>query len=178
MSTMQKLVDRAEADADFRGRLKANAASAAKELGIKIPLGTTIEVHENGGDDMHLVVNDESTALMPEAVKILKRAGTDAAFKARLIKDPCAAVKEFGIELPDSLKLYVHENDTSRQHLILTVAATEDAELSDAELDHVAGGGMSWPPWRRKPAPAPAHAGPCPAPVLRPGQLPPGFGGG
>jgi hypothetical protein len=75
--------------------------------------------------------------------KLIKKAWADPAFKQRLIADPKHAIADVsGIELPTALKVRVHEDTSNVKNLILPVnPATED--LSDADLEAVAGGAMS-----------------------------------
>ncbi|QDU94138.1 NHLP leader peptide family RiPP precursor [Lignipirellula cremea] len=64
----------------------------------------------------------------------------DADLKTRLLSDPMAVCKERGIVPPEGVVLKVVENDVSTIHLVLPEAPTE-AELSEEELEGVAGGG-------------------------------------
>lgn len=72
--------------------------------------------------------------------KIVAKALKDAAFRAALLKDANAAVeKELGVKLPAGLKIKVVEDTATTVHLALPAAAKK-GELSDADLEKVAGG--------------------------------------
>ena len=70
--------------------------------------------------------------------KIIAKAWRDPAFKAELIANPAAALKAEGIDVPAGMKVTVVENTDKLFHLVLPPAPTD--ELSDKELDAVAGG--------------------------------------
>jgi hypothetical protein len=77
---------------------------------------------------------------MEDYGKVVARAWRDPAFKAKLKADPEAALKEAGVALPAGLKVTVVENTAQHFHLILPPKPS--AELSDQQLDKVAGGGF------------------------------------
>lgn len=81
------------------------------------------------------------------AKEIVSKAVKDDAFRARLLKDPRAAIeKEFGGKLPDGVTVRVHENSASEIHLVLPAHLDMSSRaLSDNELEHVAGGVTSAP---------------------------------
>ncbi len=70
--------------------------------------------------------------------KIIARAWRDPAFKAKLLADPHGTLKEAGVAVPAGVKVTVVENTDTHHHLVPPPKPT--GELSDAELDKVAGG--------------------------------------
>ena len=70
--------------------------------------------------------------------KIIARAWRDPAFKAKLLADPHATLREAGFQLREGMTVKVVENTDSHVHLVLPPKPS--GELSDAELDNVAGG--------------------------------------
>ena len=69
--------------------------------------------------------------------RILHKAEQDSEFRARLIADPKAAIRdEVGQPLPDDLEVVVHENTATTVHLVLPPSPA----ISEAELEGVAGG--------------------------------------
>jgi hypothetical protein len=70
--------------------------------------------------------------------KIIARAWRDPAFKAKLIADPHATLKEAGVTVPAGVTVKVVENSDTHVHLVLPPKPT--SELSDSALDQVAGG--------------------------------------
>ena len=70
--------------------------------------------------------------------QLVARAWSDETFKARLLAAPAPALAEQGIELPSGVEVRVHENTATLVHLTLPPAPSD--ELSDEQLDAVAGG--------------------------------------
>jgi len=69
---------------------------------------------------------------------ILAKCWADASFKQQLLADPTAALKAEGIEIPAGYTVRVLENTDKVLNYILP--PNPNAELSDAELESVAGG--------------------------------------
>jgi hypothetical protein len=75
--------------------------------------------------------------------RLIERSLQDDAFRQRLLEDPRAAVEEeLGIQLPAEVQIRVVEETADTIYLALPNAspAGEGGELSDRELDAVAGG--------------------------------------
>ena len=74
--------------------------------------------------------------------KVMERAAQDGAYKEKLLGDTHAAIEEVaGRPIPEGIKVVVHENTTSTLHFTLPHQHEADGELSDEELEQVAGGG-------------------------------------
>ena len=72
--------------------------------------------------------------------ELIGKAAADDGFRAKLIADPRAAVKEaLNIDLPESLTVHVHEETALSAHVVLPPAA----DLTDADLEAVAAGHWS-----------------------------------
>ena len=79
----------------------------------------------------------------PMAGKVMKLALADEAFKTKLLSDPKSAIAEaMGLTLPESLEIRVYEDTPTVKHLVLPVNPF-NSELSDADLELVAGGKLS-----------------------------------
>ena len=70
--------------------------------------------------------------------QLVARAWGDDAFKQRLLAEPGPALAEQGIAVPTGVEVRVHENTAALLHLTLPPAPSE--EISDEQLDAVAGG--------------------------------------
>ena len=65
----------------------------------------------------------------------------DAEYKKALVADPRKVVSmQLGQDLPDALAIKVVEDTAEVMHMVLPYAPAEGAELSDADLEMVAGG--------------------------------------
>jgi hypothetical protein len=70
--------------------------------------------------------------------RIVAKAWRDPAFKAKLLADPHAALKDAGVAVAAGVTVKVVENSASLFHLVLPIKPT--GVLSDEELDQVAAG--------------------------------------
>ena len=68
--------------------------------------------------------------------QIIAKCWADDSFKQQLLAEPMATLKAEGIELPEGLAVKVLENTANVFNLVIPVKPTE---LSDIDLDHVAG---------------------------------------
>ena len=141
MNVFDQLVDAANSSNEFRVRLLADPQAAAREAGVSLPAGASLVVHEDTVNTMRLVIGGQTEDLPEEAVKLLVRAQQDAGFKAQLIADPVGTARvEFGAVLPTTLTVVVLENTPNELHIVLPPAESAEGELSDMELEAVAGG--------------------------------------
>lgn len=70
--------------------------------------------------------------------QLTERAQRDPSFRQRLLRDPRGTLAgEFSITIPSSIRLQVLEEDANNLMLVLPSAS---GELSDVELESVAGG--------------------------------------
>lgn len=81
--------------------------------------------------------HDKNDDLLREVVE---RASTDAEFRARLLKDPAAAIRHaFGVILPHHYRIRFIERPRELDALIVLPPFGE--ELDEDDLENVAGGG-------------------------------------
>ena len=73
--------------------------------------------------------------------QIVAKAWADPKFKQRLLASPAAVLKENGVDVPTGVAVKVVENSENLVHL--TLPARPTGELSEKELEQVAGGIMS-----------------------------------
>jgi Nitrile hydratase, alpha chain len=72
---------------------------------------------------------------------LIEKCWKDPEFKREVVKDPKGMLeRHLGKKLPTDLKIFIHEEDANTLHFSLPPAPSNMAELSDDELEKVAGG--------------------------------------
>jgi hypothetical protein len=74
-----------------------------------------------------------------KVTKIIAKAWMDEGFKARLLSDPMATLKEEGVEIPPGVEVRIAVDTDKIRHLLLPMKPAGE-ELSDAQLADVAAG--------------------------------------
>ena len=68
--------------------------------------------------------------------QLFAKAADDDDFRSRLLADPREVLRDdYGILLPENLKLHVHEEDATTAHLVLP----RSKQLTEAELESASG---------------------------------------
>ena len=97
--------------------------------------------------------------------QLIAKCWADEGFKQKLLDDPAATLKAEGVELPAGLSIKAMENSDRVFHLVIPAKPTE---LSDEDLDRVAGG---WWCGRCVSCVSPSPIDEIPEPVLKPFPL-------
>ncbi|MFI5333623.1 MAG: NHLP leader peptide family RiPP precursor [Chlamydiales bacterium] len=75
--------------------------------------------------------------------KIIVRAWKDPSFKEKLLKNPRAALKEFGLEnIPENVQIKCVQDTSHNVTIVLPTAPVAVSELTEKELDKIAAGGV------------------------------------
>jgi hypothetical protein len=72
--------------------------------------------------------------------KVIGRAWADPAYKARLLRDPAAALTEANVRIPAAATVKVVEDTADTKHFVLPAAPADASTLSEEDLEKVAGG--------------------------------------
>ncbi len=76
--------------------------------------------------------------------RLVAEAQRNPEFRQRLLADPNGTISEvLGASLPESVSIRVVEATPTHQYLVLPMVDPAN-ELSDMELEEVAGGGVCW----------------------------------
>jgi nitrile hydratase subunit alpha len=113
-----RLVARAWVDPAFKARLLEDVNAAAAELGIdagSIP----IRAVESTGEAHNLIV----CTLCSCYPRLLLGASPDwyksRAYRARAVREPRAVLREFGLELPEGVRVDVHDSTAELRYMVL-----------------------------------------------------------
>lgn len=150
---IRRVVERATANPEVRQLALADARAAVNEYGgAELPIGAKVTFVERApGIDALIVmppagqtVELGSTSAEEQALfgPVLTRAASDAAFRRRAAADARTAIKEVtGHRLPEHVAIAFYDQSADTDLVaVLPPLVEEAAELSEEELETVAGG--------------------------------------
>ncbi|WP_026986091.1 nitrile hydratase subunit alpha [Fodinicurvata fenggangensis] len=114
-----RVVARAWSDPEYRQRLLADGTAAIGELGYSGRQGEHLKVVENT-PEVHNVVVCTLCSCYPWAVLGLPPAWyKSSAYRARVVREPRAVLREFGLELSDDIEVRVWDSTSEMRYLVL-----------------------------------------------------------
>ena len=148
-----QIVQKAAKDESFRKKFVSNPKSVLKEQGVEIKGNYEVKVLENNRKTFHLVVPEEklspehcqnqisSGASMEKVARyIITQIQENGSEKSKLLSNPAQVLRSKGIEVPESVTIKVHQNTPDTKYIVVPYHAGENEELSELELQAVAGG--------------------------------------
>lgn len=123
-----QVVARSWTDPAFRERLLADAGQAIKEFGFEGHATEHLKAVENTAQTHNIVVCTLCSCY-PFAVLGMSPAWyRSAAYRSRTVKEPRAVLAEFGLDLPETVKIRVWDSTAELRYLVIPErpAGTED----------------------------------------------------
>jgi nitrile hydratase len=117
-----RLVARAWADEAFKVRLLSDAAAAAAELGIQASNSTanTKLTAVANTESVHNVVVCTLCSCYPLSILGLSPPWyKDRRYRARVVRDPRAVLKEFGTHIPTDVAVRVHDSTADLRYIVI-----------------------------------------------------------
>ena len=129
-----KVVARAWIDSDYKTRLLTDATAAIGELGFGGMQGEHMVVVENS-PDVHNVVVCTLCSCYPWPVLGLPPAWyKNLAYRSRVVIEPRAVLREFGLELPESMEVRVWDSSAEIRYLVLPERPERTTGWSEDDL--------------------------------------------
>ena len=131
------IVARAWVDPGFRERLLADASIAIEELGMSMAAGLQVQplvAVANTADEHHVVV---CTLCSCYPVSLLGPSPTwykSEAYRSRVVRDPRGVLREFGLELPDDVRITVWDASAETRYMVVPRRPEGTDGLSEPEL--------------------------------------------
>jgi hypothetical protein len=75
---------------------------------------------------------------MPTVQEALDRIWSDASLKSRLLSNPKPVLREFGLQIPDSVSIQIHENTPTLINAVLPIAPPKNTSFAMNAADPVA----------------------------------------
>jgi nitrile hydratase len=129
-----KVVAKAWTDPEYRERLLADGTAAIAELGYKGPQGEHIVVLPNTASVHHVVVCTLCSCYPWPVLGLPPSWYKDPAYRSRVVREPRRVLAEFGLELPESVAIEVHDSSSEVRYMVLPERPAGTGELSEEEL--------------------------------------------
>jgi nitrile hydratase subunit alpha len=129
-----RVVARAWCDAEFRRWLLTDATAAIASLGLTGRQGEHMVAVENT-PQVHNMVVCTLCSCYPWAVLGLPPTWYKSApYRARAVKDPRGVLREFGVELPESMQIRIWDSTAEVRYLVLPQRPAGSEGLSEQQL--------------------------------------------
>ncbi|MDR0344386.1 MAG: nitrile hydratase subunit alpha [Nocardiopsaceae bacterium] len=129
-----KVVAKAWTDPEYRERLLADGTAAIGELGFKGPQGEHIVVLENTPQVHHVVVCTLCSCYPWPVLGLPPSWYKDPAYRSRVVREPRQVLREFGLELGESVEILVHDSSSEVRYLVLPERPAGTGGLTEEEL--------------------------------------------
>ncbi|WP_188675116.1 nitrile hydratase subunit alpha [Neptunicoccus cionae] len=113
-----KVVARAWVDPAFKARLLENGTEAIRELGVEPGVLKLIAV-ENTSAVHNVVVCTLCSCYPRNLLGLPPDWYKQRAYRSRVVKTPRKVLSEFGLELPDSVQVRVHDSTADMRYLVV-----------------------------------------------------------
>ncbi len=127
------VVARAWVDPAFKARLLDNAADASREMGFDIGPLRLIAV-ENTDKIHNLIVCTLCSCYPRNLLGLPPDWYKTRAYRSRAVSEPRAVLREFGLDLPDSTQVRVHDSTADMRYIVLPARPAGTDTLSEADL--------------------------------------------
>ncbi len=113
-----RIVARAWDDPGFKARLLADGSRAMEEMGIE-PDGLKLVVVENTEAAHNVVVCTLCSCYPRNLLGLPPDWYKTRAYRSRMVKEPRAVLREFGLDLPEDVQVRVHDSTADMRYMVL-----------------------------------------------------------
>ena len=153
-----RVVAKAWTDPAFKKKLLQDCRGTLAGMGIDIGTVAEFKVVENT-PKLHNVIVCTLCSCYPKGLLGIPPAWyKSTAYRSRTVADPRCVLKEFGVELPDSVEVRVHDSTADLRYIVLPMRPKGTEGWSEADLaplltrDCMIGTGLPLPAKRREAA--------------------------
>jgi nitrile hydratase subunit alpha len=129
-----RVVARAWVDPEYRERLLADGTAAVAEMGFKGPQTEHISVLANTPTVHHVVVCTLCSCYPWAVLGLPPGWYKDPAYRSRIVREPRAVLREFGLELGDEVEIRVADSVSECRYLVLPERPPGTEELTEEQL--------------------------------------------
>jgi nitrile hydratase len=130
-----RVVARAWSDPAFRALLLSDGTAACEAMGFDMALQDVKLVAVENTPDVHNVVVCTLCSCYPRMLLGLPPAWYKSrAYRSRVVNEPRAVLREFGLDLPGTVAVRVHDSTADLRYLVVPMRPKGTEGLSEAEL--------------------------------------------
>lgn len=129
-----RVVARSWVDPAYRERLLADATAAVAELGYGGRQGEHMVALENSSDVHHLVVCTLCSCYPWPVLGLPPAWYKSAAYRSRAVLDPRGVLADFGVTLPATTRIAVHDSTAEVRYLVVPMRPGGTAGLDEEAL--------------------------------------------
>lgn len=127
------VVARAWTDPDFKAALLEDASAASSDMGFDIGPMKLIAV-ENTQTVHNVIVCTLCSCYPRNLLGLPPDWYKSRAYRSRLVKTPRTVLSEFGLELPDTMRVQVHDSTADMRYIVLPARPTGTEGMSEDAL--------------------------------------------
>ena len=128
-----KVVARAWTDPDYKARLLADGSAACRELGIEVEALKLVAV-ENTARVHNAIVCTLCSCYPRNLLGLPPDWYKTRAYRSRMVKEPRAVLKEFGLELSEEVQVRVHDSTADMRYIVLPARPAGTEGWDEARL--------------------------------------------
>jgi nitrile hydratase subunit alpha len=129
-----RVVARSWVDPGFRERLLADATAAIAELGYGGRQGEHLVALENTPELHHVVVCTLCSCYPWPVLGLPPTWYKSAAYRSRVVLDPRGVLADFGVTLPETTRVAVHDSTAEVRYLVVPMRPPGTAHLDEEAL--------------------------------------------
>lgn len=129
-----RVVARAWIDRDYRARLLADGTAAIAELGYGGPEGAHIVAAENTPEVHNLIVCTLCSCYPWPLLGLPPDWYKSAPYRSRAVREPRALLREFGVELDESVTVRVWDSTAETRYLVVPMRPNGTEKLDEPAL--------------------------------------------
>jgi len=128
-----RVVAKAWADAEYKKRLLANGTAACEELGLEIP-ALHLVVVENTPQVHNAIVCTLCSCYPRVLLGIPPDWYKSRNYRSRMVREPRAVLQEFGLKIPESVRIRVHDSNADMRYMVLPMRPQGTEGWDEARL--------------------------------------------
>jgi nitrile hydratase len=113
-----RVVARAWVDSEYKKRLLANGTKACEELGLEVP-ALKLLVVENTPEVHNAIVCTLCSCYPRMLLGIPPEWYKSRNYRSRMVREPRAVLAEFGLHIPDTVAIRVHDSTADMRYMAL-----------------------------------------------------------